>query len=237
MAAILNGAFDSMSKTVHPANSRTLILWGGVLAAICVVGTVAVAMRVRSLASTPVAAAAKSMKAGNLEIGATMPDIAFTAADGARHQLSEFLGAKPFTAVTFTHPDCPCAASCGKLIAEMGREGYDDVQVIGILPVDWDNKRVLTALDEQRAEGVVTYPVYQDRDGSARKLLGATRTPEMWLLDREGKVVFYGAPENTLFPGSPGHRFLLREAVDALRAGRRPEVETYKPIGCAIEGA
>ena len=68
-----------------------------------------------------------------------------------------------------------------------------------------------------------------------KELLGAKRTPTIWVVDKEGRVAFVGAPESTLFPGAPGHRYLLREAVDAVRAGKAMEPRFFEPLGCPIE--
>jgi peroxiredoxin len=181
-------------------------------------------------------AATPDEAAGNLRLGEKMPDFELKGDDGKPFHLADLQDGEHFVVVTFHHPDCPCAASCGKLISEMGHDGYTDVRVVGIQATDFDDERVKTALAQQVKDGIVTFPVYADRDGAVRKLLGATRTPEMWVLDKQGRIAFYGAPENTLFPGAPGHRFLLRDAIDALRKGKVPEIRRYDPIGCVIDG-
>ncbi len=167
-------------------------------------------------------------------MGDQFPDITLTRPEGGTVQLSVLEKPDTYTVVSFHHPDCPCSESCGLLIAEMSEEGYEDVNVVGILASDEDDPRDLEAMDEQRKEGIVNFPIFYDPDRSVRELLGATRTPEMWVLDKDGKVAFYGAPENTLFPGSKGHRYLLREAIDALRKNEEPEFIAYQPIGCLM---
>lgn len=228
-----------MATSVAKQESRNgLLMLTGAFALVLVVGVGALVYRVRSIVAerTPaVAPAVASLAAGTLKIGDTFPNIVLEKPEGGTWDLATARTPGKFSVVTFHHPDCPCAESCGKLIAEMGQEGYDDVEVFGILASDYDNPRVLAALDQQKAEGIVNFPVLYDKGGVVQKQLGATRTPEMWVLDKDGHVAYYGAPENTLFPGTAGHRYLLREAIDALRAGRTPEIQTHPSIGCPIE--
>jgi len=181
--------------------------------------------------------ASEGQAAGNFRLGDKLPDFTVQDAEGKPVRLSSFLDGEHFVVVNFHHPDCPCAANCGRLINEMEQEGYaDQVKVVGILSSDTRDDRVLKALQTQIEQKEISFPVFFDHDQSVVKLLGATRTPEMWVLDKEGRIVFYGAPENSLFPGSPGHRYLLREAMAALQAGKSPEIARFDPIGCRIGG-
>jgi peroxiredoxin len=172
---------------------------------------------------------------GRLSLGDNFPDITLADGEGKPVRLHDLRGEDRFLVVLFHSPDCPCSASCGRLVNEMTAAGYDDVTVVGILASGHDDLRVMAALDEQIKDGTVTFPIYIDPEGDARRALGATRTPELWVVDKERRIAFYGAPENTLYPGSTGHRYLLREAIDALRKGERPEIERYDPIGCPID--
>ncbi len=212
--------------------TRFALLTGGVLLLIAITGTVLLSQRVRSITGTTPAAAES---AGNLHIGGTLPEFTVHDADGNPVKASSLVDGEHFVVVNFHHPGCPCAENCGRLISRMEADGYGrDVRFIGIMPHDTRTEWVLADLEAQKEAGTVTFPVYFDHDGTARELLGATRTPEVWVLDKDGTIAYWGAPESTLFPGTREHRFLLREAVDALREGRRPEVVTYEPIGCLI---
>jgi peroxiredoxin len=219
-------------------SGKGLIAWVAGLLAIIVVGTGLVAWRVMSLSRSgdPGASSVENLKAGNLLIGGTIPtDLTLLASDGSTVTIGSLMEKDRFLVINFHHPDCPCAANCGALISEMVKAGYHDVKVVGVLSSGHDDARVMTALRRQIEDGEITFPVYIDRDRSVQKAFGATRTPEVWVLDRDGKIAYWGAPENTLFPGMPGHRYYLREVVDALRANVAPPLRSSPPIGCLIE--
>ncbi len=230
-------------RSQERASSNTgLLVGGGLFLLIVVVGSVLVFQRVRTVAEEQIAEAqaleeAKArIEAGNLFIGDEFPDIEFETREGEVRRIGEFLGKDQYVVVNFHHPDCPCAANCGRLIAGMtGENGYDDVQVVGLLASGYDDPRVWNDLEAQRQEGIVTFPVFVDRGQKVMKQVGAKRTPEIWVLDKDGRVAYHGAPESTLFPGSVDHRYLLREAIDALRAGTAPEIQSTPSIGCLIE--
>jgi peroxiredoxin len=216
--------------------NKSLVIAGALVLGVFVAGTVAVVWRVASLASAPAPVAAPApMTAGNLKLGDPFPkDLVVRDEAGKEINLASYIDGQHYVVYTFHHPDCPCAANCGALIGEMGKAGYTDVKVVGIMVEGMDDPRVMTALKKQHEDKVITFPVHFDAGKTVMNRLGATRTPEIWLVDKEGIVRFWGAPENTLFPGSPGHRYYLREAVDALRAGKTPEVAATPPIGCII---
>lgn len=201
-------------------------------------GVAGIVLGLRREADRP-AATNPNLRAGNFAIGQSLPDFELAPLDegGASFRLSRDRDAKRFLVINFHSPDCPCAENCAKLVNEMMAEGFgNDVQIVGILPGNQADSDVKERVRAQAADGAVAFPVFVDRDRTVERLLGARRTPEIWILDREGRIVFWGAPENTLFPGTSNHRYLLREAIVALRQGRRPDVQAYPPLGCPIEG-
>lgn len=224
-------------KKKEKESRKPIVITGAVFLFVLLAGSFALMHRINEVVEQrqELMPTVEPHKAGNLRLGDPMPNLHLETPDGQPWDLHSAMTPGRFTVVTFHHPDCPCAESCGRLIAEMAEEGYEDVEVFGILASGFEDERVLTALEEQEREGIVTFPILYDRGWKVKEQLGATRTPEIWVLDKDQRVAYYGAPENTLFPGSEGHRFLLREAIDALREGRTPEIQSHPSIGCLIQ--
>ena len=226
---------------------KTFLLLAAVLMVVVVVGVIAVTSRVNTVLEEQTAAPqsasadgteqkAERLKAGNLHIGDQMPEVELVNAAGEKVSLQDQFDGEHYVVLNFTHPDCPCAENCSELIGTLEEQGYDDVRVVGVLSHDSKNERVMKALQKQKDEGIVTYPVYYDPGHKAREVFGPERTPTVWVADKDGTIRYWGAPESTLFPGSEDHRYLLKEAIDAMRSGEIPEIQRMRSIGCLIGG-
>jgi len=62
---------------------------------------------------------------------------------------------------------------------------------------------------------------------------GATCTPHAFLLDGHRKIVYAGAIDDDMNADSVKHHS-LRDAIDAVLAGKEPTVATTKQFGCGI---
>jgi len=81
------------------------------------------------------------------------------------------------------------------------------------------------------------YPVLDDHEGDVGRLYGATNTPHMFVLDKQGKVVYQGAIDNN---GSGTQRQpvnYVAAVLDDLLAGDTPSYVKTKPYGCTVKYA
>lgn len=201
------------------------------LAAIAALGAAACSTDRAADASAPI-------PAGAIHLGDRLPDFElpdyFT---GEAVRLADFVDGESFVVVLWHSPACPCANNCVVAVAEQLKpEDYPDLRIVAVVSdMFWDYHWFRADLEEQVESGLVPFPVLLDKDRAVMELYGAERTPTVWLADRDGRVRFFGAPENTLSPGAPDHKFLLKNALDALIAGRDPDPATFPPIGCLIE--
>ena len=82
------------------------------------------------------------------------------------------------------------------------------------------------------------FPVLHDPDGSLGKRLGATITPEAFVVDTNGKVRYYGRIDD-LYPergkqNAHPETHELKDAVTDVLAGREVKVKHTIAVGCPI---
>lgn len=74
-----------------------------------------------------------------------------------------------------------------------------------------------------------------DRNSEMANAFGASRTPECFLFDKEGKLVYHGAIDDS--PGDPDQvkRHHLQKAIDEVATGKEVSVKETRSIGCSIK--
>jgi hypothetical protein len=64
---------------------------------------------------------------------------------------------------------------------------------------------------------------------------GANRTPEVFLFNNEGKLVYHGAIDDNPSDAGAVSRKHLKEAIDESIAGKNVTVQTSRSVGCTIK--
>ncbi len=64
---------------------------------------------------------------------------------------------------------------------------------------------------------------------------GAKKTPECYLFNKAGKLVYHGAIDDNPSNESAVSRKHLKEAMDQLLKGEEISVKTSKSVGCSIK--
>lgn len=76
-----------------------------------------------------------------------------------------------------------------------------------------------------------------DRNSELADAFGASRTPECYLFDKSGKLVYHGAIDDS--PGDPEQvkRHHLQNAIDEMVSGKEVTVKESRSVGCSIKRA
>jgi len=77
-----------------------------------------------------------------------------------------------------------------------------------------------------------------DTDGAVGKAYDAKTTPHMFVIDKEGTLVYAGAIDDRASfkqEDIPGAKNYVREAVAALAEGKPVETSSTKPYGCSVK--
>ena len=158
-------------------------------------------------------------------------------AAGQAHEPLKPTAARKATVILFTLPDCPIANAfapeINRLVADYSARGV----AFYLAHADRD---VTAATARQHATDFgFRCPVLLDPQHALVTALGATKTPQSFLLDAAGKTVYRGRINN-LFADYGTRRQVvtqhdLRAALDAVLAGKPVAQPVTEAIGCHIQ--
>jgi peroxiredoxin len=152
--------------------------------------------------------------------------------DDKNHSLEEFKEAKA-VALVFTCNHCPVAKAYeDRLVALQNDYADKGVQVIAINVNNVEADK-LPAMKERAEEKGFEFPYLYDPSQKSARDYGATVTPHVFLLDDERKLAFVGPVDDSQDETKIKHRY-LRDAIDAVLAGKQPPATEVKPFGCGI---
>ena len=80
------------------------------------------------------------------------------------------------------------------------------------------------------------YPYLFDASQKIAKDFGATLTPEFFLLDRDRKIAYMGAMDDSSYPDKVTAKY-LEPAVEAVLDGKKPATAETHGAGCQIRFA
>ncbi len=97
---------------------------------------------------------------------------------------------------------------------------------------DADSYEAMVQYAKKQAYNV---PYVVDEQSTLANAFGATRTPEVYLFDESGKLVYKGAMEDN--PSDPEHSkdIFITGAIDNMLAGKPIDPDSTKSIGCSIK--
>ncbi len=170
----------------------------------------------------------------SLSIGEKAPEFELRDTDGATWASSD---GGVVTVVVFTCNHCPYALAWHERIADAARDYADrGVRFLAINSNDSDRypRDSYEAMRQRVAAEHWPMPYLHDVTQEVAREYGAKTTPDVFVLDAAGRLRYRGAPDADY--GDPGqHAAWLREALDAVLAGRDPERPETKPVGCSIK--
>lgn len=137
--------------------------------------------------------------------------------------------------VCFLGCDCPVAKLYAPRLKSLAERFKDrQVEFIGINSNPQDPPEKVDAFARQQA---IPFPMLKDHDGQVAAALGATRTPEVVVIDPLGRVIYRGRVDDQYRPGvvtdSP-QREDLAIAIEQSLGGQAVEVPITQAAGCLI---
>ena len=138
--------------------------------------------------------------------------------------------------VVFTCNHCPYALAWHDRLMDLARD-YGDVHFYAINPNDAERypRDSFEAMRERVAsDGGWPMPYLHDESQEVARAYGAKTTPDVFVIDGGGRIVYRGAPDED-HQNPALNASWLRAALDAVLAGSEPERAETKPVGCSIK--
>lgn len=172
-----------------------------------------------------------------ISVGAKAPDFNLPAVDGQSYALGSFAD-KQAVVVIFSCNHCPYVVANEDRMVKLQADYADrGVQVVAINP----NNEIqypadsFEAMKVRAAEKGFNFPYLRDETQAVARAYGASATPEVFVVDATGTVVYHGRiDDNTMAPDDVT-RHDLREALDELLAGQEITVTDTEPVGCSVK--
>ncbi|HEY3173463.1 MAG TPA: thioredoxin family protein [Thermoanaerobaculia bacterium] len=166
-------------------------------------------------------------------IGAAAPDFQLTTIDGKSFSLSTEAKSHKAVVVMFISTQCPYSNAYNDRMRDMASAyASKGVLLVGINSNKTEDAS--TALSHAKAHGH-SFPIMKDTGNKVADLYDAQHTPTVYVIDSQGKVRYEGRiDENYEDPAgvtSPD----LKNALDALLAGKPVARTVTKAFGCSIK--
>jgi peroxiredoxin len=173
--------------------------------------------------------------ATGISIGETAPSFQLPDTEGERHSLEG--DGVPATVLVFTCNHCPYALAWHDRILDVARDYADrGVRVLAINSNDAQRypRDSYEAMRERVRSEHWPLPYLHDESQDVARAFGAKVTPDVFVLDSESRLRYRGAPDEDY--SDPVHAAAwLRDALDAVLAGRDPDPAETEPVGCSVK--
>ncbi|MFT3870622.1 MAG: redoxin domain-containing protein [Nibricoccus sp.] len=185
----------------------------------------------------------QTLRAG-VEIGQPAPDFTLTDLDGKTHKLSDLKGKT--VVLEWHNPNCPFVKKhyekSGNIPATQKAATADGVVWLTINSgapgkegADFTAAQTKEYLQKNNA---ATTAYMHDRDGKVGHLYGAKTTPQIYVIDAKGTLVYNGAIDSIRSSNAEDIAKATNYATAALasvKAGKPVEKATSEPYGCSVK--
>ncbi len=172
--------------------------------------------------------------AAKLKIGDAAPTwSSIVGVDDKQHGLSDYQSAKLIVLV-FTCNHCPVAVAYEDRLIALAKE-YEPkgVQFVAVncnnIPADRLDK-----MKERAEKKGFNFPYLYDSSQKTGHDYGATVTPHVFVLTKDRNVAYMGAVDDNMNADKVKEHH-LRDALDALLAGKKPPKAVTQQFGCSIK--
>lgn len=163
--------------------------------------------------------------------GSPMPEFSLRDLYGNTQTLKDSLGR--IIVIVFVSPDCPWSRGVDPALNQVVNEYA--AKNVSVYCIDSSASTTVDSLMTYVLENKLNAIYLKDENNLYADIVGARKTPEVFVLDTEHKLRYHGAFDNRWSPDTVGTTNYVRIALDAILSGgpiAQPEVNAW---GCGIK--
>src|SRR5438094_4881842 len=175
-------------------------------------------------------------------VGSAAPDFSLTDASGKTHSLSQYKG--KYVVLEWFNPECPFVKKhYGSGNMQKLQQQYTDKGVVW-LTIDSNAPGTEGNITPDQAQKIMASwktkqtALLLDPESKVARSYGAKNTPNMVVINPEGKIVYEGAIDSKATPNPadiPNSTNYVKVALDESLAGKPVTTSTTKPYGCSVK--
>ncbi len=165
------------------------------------------------------------------EVGKPAPPFTLKDVEGKEYSLDDFLSSK-YTVVMFIATQCPISNDYNERMAALYNDYFP--KQVAFVGINSNKQEDVEEIKEHAAKNGFKFPVLKDWNNVVADAYGAQVTPEVFVLDGKATVLYHGRIDDSRNP-SKITTHDLREALDALLAGKAVARTETKAFGCTIK--
>lgn len=172
------------------------------------------------------------------KVGEAAPAFALKDTEGKEVKLGDFKG--KIVVLEWFNPGCPFVKKHHETLDTMTKlaKDYKSKDVVWLAINSGADGKQGAAVDENvkaKKDWKIEYPILLDPTGETGKAYGAKTTPHMYVIDKDGKLVYAGAIDNDRGPKKAGDKNYVKNALDEVIAGKKVTDASSEPYGCAVK--
>ncbi len=171
-----------------------------------------------------------SIKSFAKDPGDKADDFTLKNIDGTEYTLSK--SDSKFTVIMFWSTECPYVQPYNDRINDFVKE-YSE-KGISFWGINSNSTESPEKVAEHSKNNNYIFPMLKDLSNNVADSFGATRTPEVFVIDNNMIIMYHGRIEDNSHKEKVTSRD-LKNALDELLAGKDVSVKTTKSFGCTIK--
>jgi peroxiredoxin len=172
-----------------------------------------------------------------LSMGSKAPDFDLPGVDGKNGSLTRFKD-KSILVVVFSCNHCPYVQAYEQRMMDIQRDYADrGAQLVAINSNETKNypEDSFEKMAGRAKEKRYNFPYLRDEDQSVAHAYDAACTPEFFVFDKKRQLQYHGRLDDNHENPAKVTKQYLRNAIEALLAGKIPPLQEVHPIGCSIK--